>query len=170
MIHHIPNALSFLRIFLAPLVCFLIIKERTFWIYIIVFLAGITDFLDGYCARLLHCSSSFGALLDPVADKIFMLSIFSTFLYKGWIPFWFFSLVILRDVLILIGGCFFMSSNLTTDMSPSLISKWNTALLFVLCFFIKSTHSRILISLITITTLLSGGDYVRRAIKIYRTS
>jgi cardiolipin synthase len=168
--HHIPNALSFLRILLCPLTSYFFLKDKIYWGYFLIACAGLTDFLDGYLARFLNCSSSFGALLDPIADKIFMFGLLLIFFYKGWIPLWFLILVTLRDLLILAGGYFFINASISMDMSPSVISKWNTALLFLFLFFAHTSKSWILMLIITITTLLSGGDYVQRAIKAYTRS
>src|SRR3989338_4771298 len=65
--------------------------------------ASFTDLIDGAIARFLKQHSQLGAFLDPLADKLLMLTAFSCLVYKGVLPGWFLTLVILRDVMIM-GG------------------------------------------------------------------
>jgi len=69
------NLLSYSRIFLAFILIYLIIQAHTWPAVIVILVAAITDYLDGKVARKLGQTSDFGALLDPIADRIFVLSV-----------------------------------------------------------------------------------------------
>lgn len=146
-----------------------VLKDRTSYALVALALAGISDFLDGYLARTLGCASAFGALLDPIADKIFISSVFIALVFKQHIPVWFFSIIILRDILILIGGWFYFYCQLAGSIAPSVLSKINTCLLFVLCpwVLLRWPYAFYLISIITLTTIVSGEEYARRLISLY---
>ena len=67
----IPNALSFFRICLIPLIIWLyVVKIQPFWAGYILILSGITDIVDGFIARHFHMISNLGKVLDPIADKL----------------------------------------------------------------------------------------------------
>ena len=148
--------------------CWGILKDKITFALIGLLLAGITDFLDGYLARILGCTSDFGALLDPIADKVFVLSVFITLMLTHHIPGWFFSIVLLRDILILIGGWFYFYLKLEGSLAPSFISKINTFLLFILFpwVLLRWPYALYFISAITLTTVLSGEEYARRFVSI----
>jgi CDP-diacylglycerol--glycerol-3-phosphate 3-phosphatidyltransferase len=103
----ISNTLSLSRIFLmAPVIYFFltpIVHNREYAVLFIL-LAVITDALDGYFARLLRQESEIGKIIDPLADKIGVGTVVVLLLFFGDISFWFAVIVILRDVLIFIGG------------------------------------------------------------------
>ena len=74
----IPNTLTYLRIILAPILAILMIMEKTLFLSTLVFilfiLASITDWLDGYLARKMKKISDIGRMLDPIADKLLIIS------------------------------------------------------------------------------------------------
>lgn len=166
----IPNSLSLLRIALAPLLCFFFLRERTILSLGILFLAALTDFLDGFLARQWGCVSTLGSLLDPIADKVFILTALGTMAYKAWVPSWFFWIVLCRDIMLLIAGFVALTYNLQIDLSPSFVSKCNTALLFLLFTLImmQFSHLWVLLWVIAFTTVFTGIDYAKRALQVYR--
>lgn len=96
---NIPNLLSLLRILLIPvLIVFYFIphSSATVWATAIFVLAGVTDWLDGYLARRLDQMSSFGAFIDPVADKLIVVVALLLILYKS--PTW----IILLPVIVIV--------------------------------------------------------------------
>ena len=103
----ISNALSLSRIVLmAPVVYFFltpVIHNREFAVLFLL-LAVTTDALDGYIARLLNQESEIGKIIDPLADKIGVGIVVVLLLFFGDISVWFAVTVILRDVLIFVGG------------------------------------------------------------------
>ena len=74
----IPNLLTILRILSIPLLIFLVLSSSNFYNFfalILFILISITDYLDGFLARKMNVVSKFGEMLDPIADKIFIISV-----------------------------------------------------------------------------------------------
>lgn len=87
----VPNIVSMTRIFVTPLLVILLLNPDSSLFSstpIIFFLAIMTDLLDGYLARTYYSPSHTGAFLDPLADKILLVSLFATFAYLKVIPLW----------------------------------------------------------------------------------
>lgn len=78
------NLLSYSRILLAFLFVYLVSTTRISIALAVLVLAAITDYLDGFLARKTDTSTSFGAVLDPIADRIFILSLCTALLIKFW--------------------------------------------------------------------------------------
>jgi len=105
----ISNLLSISRIFLViPIVLFL--KQQTgygnFFELGLTLLAGLTDFLDGFLARKFNEISDLGKILDPLADKIAILTLTFLLIFLRDFPVWLFGIIIIRDLAILAGGLF----------------------------------------------------------------
>jgi cardiolipin synthase (CMP-forming) len=108
----VSNLLSCSRVvLLAPLayVLFSDIPHRQSWMVVIIVVAGLTDFLDGYFARKLHQVTELGKVIDPLADKITAAGASVLFVLVGSLPLWYLIVVVLRDLLILIGGIYIKS-------------------------------------------------------------
>ncbi|MDX1636868.1 MAG: CDP-diacylglycerol--glycerol-3-phosphate 3-phosphatidyltransferase [Balneolaceae bacterium] len=101
----IPNILSTLRIILAPIFLFMYIQDEVVWrsLSIAVFaVAVVTDFFDGYIARLYGVQTSYGVFLDPLADKILTFAGFIClpFIDADQFPWWAVGLIVMRDVFV----------------------------------------------------------------------
>ena len=97
---NIPNIITIIRILLIfPIIVFLEINFKSFvWFFIIV--GGISDFADGFIAKKYNLKTSLGATIDPLADKIFILIPFTWLCINQIIPFWSFSIIIFRELVI----------------------------------------------------------------------
>lgn len=96
----VPNILSALRLLGVPLFLWLILVPEADWLAILVLaIAGFTDWLDGYLARKWHQISRVGQLLDPVADRLYILATLIGLLLRGIVPLWFVLLLVSRDVI-----------------------------------------------------------------------
>jgi len=103
-VRYIPNLISLLRILLVvPLALCLLSKNYTVALGVFL-LAGFSDALDGYLARRFNWSSRLGALLDPLGDKLLMVTTYLLLGLQAVIPMWLVLAVILRDVIIVSGG------------------------------------------------------------------
>jgi cardiolipin synthase (CMP-forming) len=105
----ISNLLSVSRVLLlAPLayVLYSDIPSRQAWLAAIIVLAGLTDFFDGFLARKLHQVSELGKIIDPLADKVTAGGAAILFVGAGLLPLWYLVVVVVRDLLILVGGIY----------------------------------------------------------------
>ncbi|HZI97943.1 MAG TPA: CDP-alcohol phosphatidyltransferase family protein [Actinomycetales bacterium] len=97
----VPNALSLLRLLLVPVFAYLIVTRADGWALVVLAVSGVTDFLDGYVARAWHQESRLGELLDPAADRLYILSSLLGLAYRDVIPWWLVAVVVVRDVVLL---------------------------------------------------------------------
>lgn len=103
---NISNSLSFFRLLLSIPLIFFLMNDDVFAVLILFILAYISDLLDGFFARKLNQITEIGKIIDPLADKVFVSVLVIILMIKGYIPFWFFIIVLLRDFLILLGGLY----------------------------------------------------------------
>ena len=97
----IPNLLSFLRLLGVPLFLYLLLgPQADGWALVVLIVSAITDYADGKLARLLDQYSRLGELLDPAADRLYILAALIGFVIRGFIPWWVAVLIIGRDVLL----------------------------------------------------------------------
>jgi CDP-diacylglycerol--glycerol-3-phosphate 3-phosphatidyltransferase len=106
---NISNSLSFIRLLLAIPLFLAFYADSSITVLIICIIAYLTDIGDGYFARKLNQITEFGKMLDPLADKIFVGLFVVIMLLHSKIPIWFGTIIILRDILILIGGLYITS-------------------------------------------------------------
>ena len=128
----IPNLISIGRLFVVPLIIWLIVSDQpvlAFWAFV---LAGVSDGVDGFLARHLNMRSALGTYLDPLADKALLVSIYVTFSVVAEIPVWVTIMVVSRDVFII--GAVILAGMLgnPVEMRPYFISKVNTAAQIIL--------------------------------------
>lgn len=98
----VPNALSVLRLLLIPVFIWLLLAEESAgWAFVVLFVSGLTDWLDGKLARWLGQSSKLGALLDPAADRLYVIVIPICFGIREFVPWWLIGVIVARDVLLL---------------------------------------------------------------------
>lgn len=167
----LANLVTLARLLAVPLVVWLILigdMTTTFWIFVA---ASISDAVDGYIAKRFDQRSELGALLDPIADKTLIVSLFVTLGIAGHLPNWLVIMVVFRDLLI-VGG-FLLAAALTQPINwrPLLISKLNTALQLVLIAVLLAKLAfgfddlgavEALTYFVAATTVLSGGGYLVR--------
>ncbi|MCP3868466.1 MAG: CDP-alcohol phosphatidyltransferase family protein [Gammaproteobacteria bacterium] len=177
----IPNLVSVLRIFLSIPVVWSMLEFR-FDIALILFaVAGISDGLDGYLAKHYGWQSRLGGLLDPLADKILLVSSYLTLAILGMIPMLLMLLVILRDLVIVTGALVYNFRVRELDADPSPISKINTftQILLVLVVVLDQGLTELpgtviqwMIWAVYGTTIASGVNYVwvwtHRAVQHHR--
>lgn len=97
----VPNVLSTLRLLAIPLFLYLLlVPEADGWALTVLLLSGATDWLDGKLARALDQSSQLGALLDPLVDRLSVVSALAAFVARGIIPWWVAAILIGRDLVL----------------------------------------------------------------------
>lgn len=168
-IPQLANAITAMRIALAP-VLILLLKAEDYRTALVVFLiAGISDSLDGLIAKRFNQMSRLGAILDPAADKILLVSAYVMLTYVGQIPFWLMLSVAFRDLLIVGGYLLYTSLVRSVQMRPSYLSKLNTFMQIALVVAILAQQAglvslaslvQVLIYGVLATTVSSGVHYV----------
>lgn len=93
----VPNVLSFLRLVGIPIFVFLLLTGRDGLALLVLIVSAFTDWLDGKLARRWHQTTKLGQLLDPVADRLYILAAVVCFVWRDIIPWWFALIVVGRD-------------------------------------------------------------------------
>jgi cardiolipin synthase len=96
----LPNALSALRLVLVPVFFWLVLTHRDGWALGVLFVAGWSDYFDGVLARRWNQVSRLGQLLDPAADRLYILATLVGLAWRDVVPWWLVALVVGRDVLL----------------------------------------------------------------------
>ncbi|MBI3078033.1 MAG: CDP-alcohol phosphatidyltransferase family protein [Deltaproteobacteria bacterium] len=170
---NLPNALTFLRILLIPVIASLLIYRDYTLALVLFVIAGVSDALDGILARALGKKTKLGGFLDPLADKLLTVSCFVLLAQAGALPTWLAALVISRDVLISLGVLMFLVTAHPLDFRPSLVSKLNTSCQ-LLTIFVALLYRGIqgapmplpiLVWLTGVLTVASGLHYLARGIR-----
>lgn len=165
----LPNLITVGRLIIVPLVVWFITEGRldlAFWFFL---LAGVSDGIDGWIARRFNLRSALGAFLDPLADKVLLVSIYITLSVVGILPHWLVILVVSRDVLIV--GAFLLTwvMEQPVEAKPLMVSKVNTAAQITLAVFVLGGEAfrldvaaliEIGIYVTGALTAVSGGAYV----------
>ena len=133
---NLPNLISLGRLLLVPLAIWLILGGRygaAFWVFIV---AGISDALDGFIAKHFDRRTRLGALLDPIADKALLVSVYVTLglAHQLWTSL--VILVVFRDVMIVGGFLLIQAFAVPKHYDPLYISKINTGLQIALVAFV----------------------------------
>ena len=171
----LPNFLTLLRIIAIPIFLVFLSDDQFAAAFLLFLAAGITDAVDGAIARLTDTRSSLGAILDPMADKLLLLSSFIVLGLDGAIPRWLVALVVSRDIIV-VGGysvIFFVHQE-AIPVEPSRLGKVNTffelftigfVLLYLARPFLPLEGVNFLIqNIMAFTTAVSGVQYVYRGL------
>lgn len=166
---HLPNAITVGRMALVPLLI-LVLKGQDFLGALGVFVvAGVSDALDGFIAKRWGFVTRLGAILDPAADKILLVSAYVMMAWLRLIPFWLVLVVVFRDLLIVGGYLVYTSLYGPVQMRPSHISKLNTFMQILLVVFVLAEKAFLwqvayaemfLVFGVLATTVASGGHYL----------
>ena len=101
---HIPNILSALRILMVGVFLYFFIKAQYLSCLITYIIALLTDLLDGFLARRNNWISNIGKVLDPLADKLMVLTALVCFLTRGWLPLYMIIIVFAKELIMIVGG------------------------------------------------------------------
>lgn len=128
----IPNLITILRFLLVPAVVLAMLKARWDWAFAGFVMAGISDGVDGFIARQFNQRTRLGAYLDPMADKVLLVSVFVVLGIIGQLPLWLVVAVVSRDTLIICAVVLSTVMGHPVEMKPLMVSKANTAVQIVL--------------------------------------
>jgi cardiolipin synthase len=173
---NLPNLISLGRLLLVPLAISLILDGRywaAFWVFVV---AGISDALDGFIAKRFDRRTRLGALLDPLADKVLLVSVYVTLGIAGQIWTWLVVLVVFRDIMI-VGGFLLIQAiaALPKPTHPLFVSKVNTGVQVVMVGYVLARRGLgaepglvdvALGMAVAVTTVVSGLTYLLRWARI----
>jgi cardiolipin synthase len=168
----LSNGLTFLRIGLTPFIVMGIVHRSWDVVFSLILVAALTDFFDGHLARWRDEQTILGTYLDPIADKILLVSSFASLSFVDSpsfsIPFWFVLLVFMRETIIIGGSFILFVLGIKFKVMPSIWGKLTTffQLTFILwlfiCYFVGWSPIRtysVLLVLLAIFSLISLVHY-----------
>ena len=172
---NLPNCLTLIRILTIPVFLEFLayhLYREALWVFIF---GGFTDFLDGFVARRMKQQTALGAYLDPVADKLLVISSFIMLAAIEGIPMWLTVVVIARDILILTGfATIYVLVEERLQVKPTRIGKWSTTLQLLtlgiavgLLYDPKLFSMRVLDLFVwstALATIVSGCQYLYRGL------
>jgi cardiolipin synthase len=168
-VRHLPNIICLLRIALVWPVAGALAHREYVLALALIMVAGVSDVIDGYLAKRFNWTSELGKFLDPLADKLLLVTVFVEAAWLGLAPWWLTSAVVARDVLIALGAMVFRLWIGPLRGRPTLSSKINTAmqLLYMMAMLVYAAMSfpphevlDALAVLVFITTVFSGLNYM----------
>lgn len=173
MSRKLPNLLSLLRAALAPAVAWAILRGHERIALAVLLLAAITDYLDGWAARKLRVESAAGAYLDPIADKLLLVTLYFCEGLAGYLPAWLVALVFGRDLMILAFAAWALLFTRLRSFPPSVWGKISTgaqiaAGLTVLADPSARIDRGLVLATAAVPTAWSGLHYVWRGIMMLR--
>ena len=170
---NLPNKLTMARIIMVPIFMAIMLSGHYIWALIVFSLASVTDFLDGYIARKYNLVSSFGKIMDPLADKLLVFSALVCFIQLGVVSVWAPIIIIARE--------FFVTSMRVVAVSKGKViaaSWWGKvktnvqlfAIIFsmLLCGIGKAEIAAILIWIAAIFTVASWVAYIFENITVFK--
>jgi cardiolipin synthase len=123
---NIPNIITLGRVILVPIVFWLLLTGETQAAFVLFVIAGISDAVDGFLAKRFGWTTELGAYLDPLADKLLIVSIFVALGVKSALPSWLVIAVVSRDILIVAGVVLSWLLDRPMRIRPAIVSKINT--------------------------------------------
>jgi cardiolipin synthase len=165
----IPNIITLARIILVPVIIWAIASNEMEIAFAIFVIAGVSDAVDGFLAKRFNMASELGALLDPLADKALLVSIYVALGIWGAMPRWIVILVVSRDIMIVSAVIVSWLFDKPVAMKPLMVSKLNTAAQVALAALILASlgfgfkpmpYDVVLMGLVTVFTLVSVSLYL----------
>ncbi len=166
---HLPNAITVMRILLVAPIAFCLAREwyrDALWLFLV---AGLSDGLDGFLARTFKWSSRFGAITDPLADKVLLVCVFIVLTINGLLPIWLTLIVFGRDLMIVAGALAYHMLIGSYSMRPSRWGKLSTFTQITYALMIILHQAGIAMPLwslevglwiVACASLISGGHYM----------
>jgi cardiolipin synthase (CMP-forming) len=177
----VSNLLTLLRLLLAPAIVYHLYHQNIGIAFVIFCVAAMTDVLDGYLARFLNQQTYLGTLMDPVADKVFLVALFGTLAFLELpllpVPRWFFAMLVCRECLIILGSIMFLMRHRGGSIRPLVWGKLTTLLQILLllwifvCYFAGWEPRKtfyVLIIALALFSLISLWHYIRYAMQCLR--
>jgi cardiolipin synthase (CMP-forming) len=168
---NLPNLLSIFRLFLTAFFVMAINYGRHDIALLLFIVQAISDVLDGFLARIMKAKTYLGAFLDPLADKVMIVSSYIVLSIYGIIPFWVTSIVIIRDLTISTGFLVLYKLSYKGKPTPIILSKITTLSQMCTVIYVlwpgNGIYSKQLFYITAALSVLSGFQYVADGIRIY---
>jgi cardiolipin synthase (CMP-forming) len=177
----LPNFISAFRIVLVPFFVSAVLGQRTRPALVLFTIAGLSDLLDGFTARLFHVRSRLGMLLDPAGDKLLMTASYIVLTLPrvarpNVLPLGLTALVFLRDILIVAGALIAFRRWRQTTFPPSLLGKFSTAFQVGTIFLVLLMNDlgrapgwmAVFYAVAIFLTVASGADYFIYGLKVLK--
>lgn len=170
ILRQLPNLLTLLRLVMTLPIAMLLLDQQHGVALIWFALAGASDGLDGFLARRFGWVSRFGSIIDPLADKLLLVTSYICLAIVGDLPLWLAVVVLGRDLMLVVGAIVYRQMVGPFKVRPSLLGKLSTLLQIVLVLALLLQASiqpafvevhGLLIWLVLAVTLASGADYCR---------
>lgn len=158
------SKITLVRVVMIPVFMVLLLFGQTWWALAVFIIASLTDFVDGYIARHYHQVSDFGKFLDPLADKLLVISAMVIFVQWGRMPGWVLMVVLTREFavtglrLVAVGG----GRVIAAGWSGKIKTASTMIGLCVMIAFSRHTLDLVVNWVILITTVVSGAEYFVR--------
>jgi cardiolipin synthase len=168
-VRHLPNLICLIRILLVWPIASALWTERYLFALALITIAAVSDGLDGYLAKRFNWTSELGKFLDPLADKLLLVTVFLVSTWMGLLPWWLAAAAVARDVMIGLGALLFRMLFGPLHGKPTALSKINTGLQLavvlgaVLHAAIQLPPREVVDLLVVatlVTTVISGADYM----------
>jgi cardiolipin synthase len=165
----LPNLITIGRVLLIPVVTFLLLDHDYKLAFAVFMVAAVGDWLDGFLARRLNQESEFGAVLDPIADKMTMMIVAILMAAQGLLPTWLAVVIVMRDAIIVAGAIAYRFVVGHVEMAPTRLSKANTFLEFGVLALVMAQAGQLVDAeawlmpffiLLFASVLISGAHYV----------
>ena len=168
---NLPNKLCFFRLFLVPMVLLVLYSEINYSVYIatvIFIIAALTDVLDGYIARSRKLITDFGKFIDPLVDKILVVSVLVYLVYIQTIPDWMVIIIIAREFAV--SGFRIISASRGIVVAASKLGKFKTQsqIIAVIFALLELPFYLWVILFAVILTVISGADYIWNGRDIFK--
>lgn len=138
---NLPNFITIGRIGMVPVVIFLVVSREWMAAFVLFALAGVSDAVDGFIAKRWNMTTELGALLDPIADKALLVSIYVSLTFAGALPAWLVIAVVFRDVLIVSAVVLSLLLDNPIPIKPLMVSKANTVAQIVLAALVLAVKA-----------------------------
>lgn len=123
---NLPNIITTCRIVLVPIIFWLLVTGQSMLAFLFFLVAGVSDAVDGFLANRFNLKTELGSYLDPLADKLLIVSMFVAFGVSGVLPLWLVIAVVSRDILIIAGVILAWVLDRPFPIKPVRVSKANT--------------------------------------------
>ncbi|WP_432663899.1 CDP-diacylglycerol--glycerol-3-phosphate 3-phosphatidyltransferase [Wukongibacter baidiensis] len=162
---NLPNILTTIRFLLIPVFIYMFFHEGessvTYATYIFI-LAGITDVLDGYLARKFNLITKWGQAMDPLADKLMLITVLICFTISKYLPPWVIIIVGIKEILMIFGGLFLYYRKDKAVIPANRFGKIATVNFYIAILYtaFKGPYSIIVITFAIMFTLFALVKYI----------